>query len=169
MPVCRLTILAIWLKRICRSDKNAGPRQKALDSLDKSLYRVASLYCRTKTTVLHKTWILAHISVPHLKKHPWLLRSDRKSDGDNYVAYTNGTLITDGLLDMKYLIQPKDSTEIEQPKTNLNVVSERPDAAEYNLVKETESTRIYRNPYSANIIYASNRALLNQKFFTTIR
>lgn len=46
---------------------------------------------------------------------------------------------------MKYLIQPKDSAEIEQPKTDLNVVSERPDAAEYNLSrrrKVRESTEI---------------------------
>lgn len=151
-------------KEFADPTKTLAQDKKALDSLDKSLYRVDSLYCRTKNDGLAQNMNFGSYFSSALEKSiPDFYGQIGNPDGDNYVAYTNGTLITDGLLDMKYLIQPKDSAEIEQPKTDLNVVSERPDAAEYNLVKETESTRIYRNPYSANIIYASNRALLNQK------
>lgn len=42
-------------KEFADPTKTLAQDKKALDSLDKSLYRVASLYCRTKTTVLHKT------------------------------------------------------------------------------------------------------------------
>lgn len=138
--------------------------KQQLDSLDGSLYRVASLYCRTKNDGLaHNVNYGSYFSSALEKSIPDFYGQIGEPDGDNYVAYTNGTLITDSLLDMKYLIQPKEEDEIRPKKTALNVVSERPDEGEYRLVRETQNTRIYRNPNSTGIIYAANKALLNQR------
>lgn len=135
--------------------------KKALTALDKSLYRVAMLYVRTKNDGLANNLNTGSYFSSALEKTiPDFYGQIGNPDGDSYAAYTNGTLITDTLLNMKYIVQPKNSAEVPL-NSKIQTISERPDTNEYQKVAQTKQTTIYQNPYATGIVYAANKSLLS--------
>ncbi|WP_203664025.1 YfhO family protein [Lacticaseibacillus sp. 53-4] len=80
-----------------------------------------------------------------------------QSAGDGFVAYTDGTVITDALLDLKGFITPR----LDAPLSIfLPQVSARPDLFDYNQVAQTTAFTVYENPYAPGLGFvASNRIL----------
>ncbi|MBD5069840.1 MAG: YfhO family protein [Lactobacillus sp.] len=137
-----------------------------LSQLDTSFYRTAQLYARTKDDGLAQNLNTGSYFSSALEKSiPDFYGQIGQPDGDNYVGYYNGTLISDSLLNVKYLLQAKQTAELTsgQSDTALKAVSFRPDVSLYQLQTQTNKTRIYQNPYAVGLGYAANKALKNVK------
>ncbi|WP_164512030.1 YfhO family protein [Lacticaseibacillus daqingensis] len=77
--------------------------------------------------------------------------------GDGFVAYTNGTLLTDGLLDIGGWLSPRlDNTSA----AFLPQVSARPDLLRYDKVGQTQSLALYRNPYTVGLGFEASQQIL---------
>lgn len=141
--------------------------QKKLTQLDPGFYRTAQLYGRTKDDGLaHDLNTGSYFSSALEKSIPDFYGQLGQPDGDNYVGYYNGTLISDSLLDMKYLLQAKDKAELDlrsSDKVDLNVTSYRPDTRLYSLRAQTDQTRIYQNPYAIGLGYSADKKLKQLK------
>lgn len=132
-----------------------------LNDLDSSFYRTAQLYARTKNDgIAHDLNAGSYFSSALEKSIPDFYGQLGQPDGDNYVGYYNGTLISDALLGMKYLLYAKDEAELKTPTDEkLNVTSYRPDLIEYNKQVVGKTTSIYRDPYALSLGYAANKQL----------
>src|SRR5699024_6705663 len=106
---------------------------------DSSFYRTAQIYSRTKNDgITHNLNAGAYFSSALEKNIPDFYGMIGQPDGDNYVTYSNGSLITDGLLDMKYAIAPKNNNEVTEGSSHgypLIQTSERSDLSSYQLLK----------------------------------
>lgn len=144
----------------------AADKEK-LTSLDDSFYRIAQLYARTKGDgMAHDLNAGSYFSSALEKSIPDFYGQIGQPDGDNYVAYYNGTLISDSLLGMKYVLQAKTLGELASaPKndTSLQQVGFRPDTKSYLLKGQTDKTWIYKNPYALSLGYSANKQLRKLK------
>lgn len=141
-----------------------------LKKLDGSFYRVAQLYSRTKNDALANGFNSgSYFSSALEKQMPTFYAMMGQTDGDNNVGYTNGTQITDSLLDMKYYLAAKDTADIAKnaPNPSLATWSERPDVL--NSSKKVASnnwTNIYQNNLASGIAYLTSSKLLRLKSIT---
>ncbi|WP_179395625.1 YfhO family protein [Lacticaseibacillus absianus] len=77
--------------------------------------------------------------------------------GDGFVAYTNGTMLTDGLLDIKGWLSPRlDNTS----NAFLPQVSARPDLLRYEYLDRTKALALYKNPYTVGLGFAASTQIL---------
>ncbi|GBG94105.1 bacterial membrane protein YfhO [Ligilactobacillus salitolerans] len=140
---------------------------QALAKLDPGLYRTGQTYSRTKNDgMAHSLNTGSYFSSALEKSIPDFYGQIGDPDGDNYVAYSNGTLISDALLGMKYFLRPKDASEISIPakqKKALSPLTLRPDLQDYRLVKDGDLTQIYQNPLATTMGYSANIALQQVK------
>ncbi|PWG01121.1 hypothetical protein DCM90_02185 [Levilactobacillus bambusae] len=83
-------------------------------------------------------------------------------NGDGFVVDSNGTLITDALLNYKYYFEQKDS-----PITHDNSVlvsdSTRADLKSYPVISTDTMSTTHQNPYALAFGYAANDAILSLK------
>ncbi len=87
-----------------------------------------------------------------------------QSAGDGFVAYTDGTVITDALLDLKGFITPR----LDAPlNTFLPQVSARPDLFNYNQIGQTKAFTLYDNPYALGLGFVSSNKILNTKLMAS--
>ncbi|KRM89248.1 YfhO family protein [Liquorilactobacillus vini] len=136
---------------------------KKLKQLDHGFYRTGQVYSRTKNDgIAHDLYAGSYFSSAMEKSIPDFYGQLGDPDGDNYVTYSNGTLISDALLGMKYFIAPKQlgQTNNGQP---LNQLTEKPDLKTYQKVGSTKLTEIYRNSNSLPFAYLANQQLLQFK------
>ena len=130
---------------------------------DSSFYRTAQIYSRTKNDgITHNLNAGAYFSSALEKNIPDFYGMIGQPDGDNYVTYSNGSLITDGLLDMKYAIAPKNNNEVTEGSSHgypLIQTSERSDLSSYQLLKNNPRTSIYQNPYATSIGYSAGSTI----------
>ncbi|MCP0886798.1 YfhO family protein [Ligilactobacillus sp. WILCCON 0076] len=135
-----------------------------LKKLDSSMYRTGQTYSRTKNDGIANGFNSGSYFSSALEKSiPDFYGQIGNPDGDNYVTYSNGTLITDGLLDMKYFFNQKDTSELTgaSTTTTLSPLTEKSDLNLYRLVGNNLTTRIYKNPYASSLGYAANSTLKN--------
>lgn len=83
-----------------------------------------------------------------------------QSAGDNFVAYTNGTVITDALLNIKGYLSPRLSapTSVFMPQ-----IAARPDLQRYDQVSRTKVLNAYRNPYALALGFTASQNILKTK------
>lgn len=136
---------------------------QALKKQDAGFYRTGQTYSRTKNDGLAQDINTGSYFSSALEKNiPNFYGQIGNPDGDNYVSYSNGTLITDSLLAMKYYLAPKDSSEITQKKLQnqaLTPLTIKPELSSYQQVQDLPLTKIYKNPLAATVGYSSNAAL----------
>src|SRR5699024_7848007 len=141
---------------------------QAVHQIDPGFYRTGQTYSRTKNDGLaHNLNTGSYFSSALEKTIPDFYGQIGNPDGDNYVTYSNGTLITDSLLGMKYFMSPKDSSEILQPKLQnqaLTPLTIKPELTSDPLRKDLPLTRIYQNPWATTVGYSANSLLKNSKF-----
>ena len=131
-----------------------------LKKLDQSFYRTGQTYSRTRNDGLALGFNSGSYFSSALEKSiPDFYGQLGNPDGDNYVSYSNGTLISDSLLDMKYFFNQKDSSELtnKDDDLNLNPLTEKNDLNLYQLVTDTKYSRIYRNPYATSLGYLASQ------------
>ena len=134
-----------------------------------SLYRTGQIYSRTKNDgIAHDLYTGSYFSSAMEKSIPDFYGQLGNPDGDNYVTYSNGTMISDALLGVKYLIalKPVDEVKNNQVLNTLNeknVLTEKPDLKNYQKAATTKLTEIYRNQYSLPFAYLASNRLLNFK------
>lgn len=142
-----------------------------LQKLNSSWYRTAQLYSRTKNDALANGFNAgSYFSSALESKMPNFYALIGNPDGDNYVAYSNGTKISDGLLDMKYYLSAKDSSSIAKnaPHPALTTWSERPDVTSKKSTAVTKVasnnwTNIYANKTATSIAYLSSKSITKLK------
>ncbi|KRL03229.1 hypothetical protein FC81_GL000232 [Liquorilactobacillus capillatus DSM 19910] len=139
---------------------------RELKTLDSSLYRTGQVYSRTKNDGLANGLNSGSYFSSALEKSiPDFYGMMGNPDGDNYVTYSNGTIVSDALLGMKYFITAKGAGEItsRQPLTPL---TEKPDLRTYRSVTSNVLTQTYRNSNALGLGYVANRKLKTLKDFS---
>lgn len=135
---------------------------QSVHKLDNGFYRTGQTYSRTRNDGLALNFNSGSYFSSALEKAiPDFYGQIGNPDGDNYVSYSNGTLISDSLLDMKYFFNQKDSSELEHKSADLNLaaLTEKQDLNLYRLVKDNVYSRIYQNPYASGIGYLAGPSL----------
>ena len=140
---------------------------KSLKKIDNSFYRVAQTYSRTKNDAMSADFFSgSHFSSAFSKSIPTFYGKIGQPDGDNYVTYSNGTLLTDALLNMKYVFTPKQMKSSKALTTQLETLTpltEKPDTSYYNTVSSDSLTETVKNPYALSIGYVANDTVISKK------
>lgn len=139
---------------------------KLIQKKKPALYRVGQTYARTKNDALaHNFNSGSYFSSALEKSLPDFYGQLGNPDGDNYVTYTNGTLISDSLLAMRYFFDNKDLGEVvpDLEKEQLSSQSEKSDLKEYSLIGQTDLTQIYQNPFALSLGYGASEKLTDLK------
>lgn len=129
------------------------------------LFRTGEVYSRTKNDGLaHDLNTGSYFSSALEKNVPDFYGMIGNPDGDNYVTYSNGTLISDALLGMKYFITPK--SNLSNTQQSLTQLTEKPDLKTYRQIATNKLTKTYLNQHSLPLAYlASNRLTKTKSFY----
>lgn len=130
-------------------------------------YRIGKTMLRTKNDAMQIGYLgtdqFNSMFEPNVPK---LFGQLGQSAGDGFVAYTNGTVITDAFLDLKYWLNPKFDASTNEPF--IPQVSERPDLfgygnTHYTKIGHTKDLALYQNPYALGLGFAASSQMLNTK------
>lgn len=80
-------------------------------------------------------------------------------EDDGSVAYTNGTLITDSLLGIKYFLTPTHTCAA------LPDAGQRPDLKWYQQLRQVGPWQVLKSPFAQQLGFAADKALLNQQLY----
>lgn len=128
---------------------------------DKSWYRVAQTFQRTRgDAMMFDYYSGSHFSSALPKTTPNFFGDFGQPDGDNYVVYSNGSILSDALLGMKYILTPngEDHGHAGDPSTQL--IGYRPDTAKYTLQSTKGTSNVLKNPYALPIAFSANSKAL---------
>ncbi|MCI1892106.1 MAG: YfhO family protein [Schleiferilactobacillus harbinensis] len=144
--------------------------QAAVDAVKQEnhspFYRIGKTFERTKDDAMQTDFFGgSHFNSMMEPRQPKLYDELGLPAGDGQISYTNGTMITDALLDMQYYLQDTKSYSVLQDH-NLaaNPImfpnAYRPDLAFYPTQKKLTLTTIHKNPYALPLVFSgSSRAL----------
>ena len=140
---------------------------------DSSFYRVGKTFTRTKDDPMQAAYNGAdHFSSTFESIIPNFFGSIGQPDGDGVVTYSNGTLITDSLLDMRYFMAktiPASQSDNANYNRYIPVTSTKPDLAHYQKkaqLSNSEATT-YQNPYALGLGFAASDNILHLKVAKT--
>jgi len=162
------------------SQAEFGQYTEALDTTvngikkhDGSFYRIGKTFTRTKDDPLQAAYNGAdHFSSTFESIIPNFFGSIGQPDGDGVVTYSNGTLITDSLLDMRYFMT-KTIPSAEAANANYNsyipVTSTKPDLQHYAQTSNLSNSQatVYQNPYALGLGFGAADKILNLKVSKT--
>lgn len=80
-------------------------------------------------------------------------------EGDGFVTYANGTLITDALLDTKYWLDQRPVSSKTLGNTLLPTLSTRPDMNDYEPIGHTKLLNIYKNQNALGLGFGASRRI----------
>ncbi len=158
---------------------------------DDGFYRVEKTFSRSKNDSFQGNYqSISHFSSTFEKELPTFFGHLGLPVGDGFVSYSNGTLLTDSILGIKYYISEqnelyrnaqgetallKDSSLLEDREENqpsnkfinpdfqLSLTQTKPDLRAYLPFQESHKTVIYENPYALPLLFGSNDAILTVK------
>lgn len=119
---------------------------------DHGWYRLTPTFMRTKNDPMSGQFNGGSVFSSTLEKDiPAFMGSIGQPDGDGFVAYTNGTLLTDALLNFKYLINQQSTNNAVLAQSAVQSVSTRADLKNYK-TKTTDGTiTTYQNPNTLSL------------------
>lgn len=125
---------------------------------DSGWYRMTPTFMRTKNDPLSGQFNGGSVFSSTLEKDmPTFMGAMGNPDGDGFVTYTNGTLLSDSLFNMKYVID-RQTNSGTLGSNIVNPVSTRADLTDYQRVRKDGLISTYRNPYALPIGFlASNK------------
>ncbi|KRL99866.1 YfhO family protein [Liquorilactobacillus satsumensis] len=130
-----------------------------LNKRDHAAYRTGQVYSRTKNDgIANSLNTGSYFSSALEKSIPDFYGMIGNPDGDNYVTYSNGTMITDSLLNMKYFSAPKAFSELKNGQP-LQQLTEKPDLKAYKMIKSNSLTRLYQNKSALGYAYLADTSL----------
>lgn len=136
-------------------------------------YRIGKTFTRTKDDPMQAAYNGAdHFSSTFESIIPNFFGSIGQPDGDGVVAYTNGTLISDSLLDMQYFMD-KNVPTAQQSNANyrsyIPVTSTKPDLQNYQKSSALSNTKVstYKNPYALGLGFGASDNITKLKVSKT--
>lgn len=139
----------------------------AIQAKHKGTYRIGKTMLRTKNDAMQIGYMgTDQFNSMFEPSVPKLFGELGQSAGDGFVAYTNGTVITDAFLDLKYWLNPKFDASTSVPF--IPQVSERPDLfgygnTGYTKIGHTKDLALYQNPYALGLGFAASTQILKTK------
>ncbi|MDR3189859.1 MAG: YfhO family protein [Lactobacillaceae bacterium] len=136
---------------------------RQLPKSDKDFYRVAQSFQRTKGDPLQGDYYGASTFSSALEhQQSDFMATIGQPEGDNYITYKSGTLISDSLLGMRYLIAPNgaDATADGTP-TNMQTFPRLDTDDIYTGKTFGIGTEITKNNQALPVAFAANTAALN--------
>lgn len=131
---------------------------------DKSWYRVAQTFQRTRgDSMMLDYYGGSHFSSALPKVTPNFFGNFGQPDGDNYVVYSNGSLLSDALLGMKYMITPNTTASNKPGEPSTHLIGYRPDIAHYLLKSDSDQVRVWQNKNALPIAFAAHQDVLKTK------
>lgn len=164
---------------------------ETIKNKDAGFYRIEKTFSRSKNDSFQSNYpSVSHFSSTFEKELPKFFGQLGLPVGDGFVSYSNGTLLTDSILGIKYYISEQnelyrtakketaslkgssilDNVEKKQlknkfinPDFQLSLTQTKPDLRAYLPFHESNKTVIYKNPYALPILFGSNDAILTVK------
>lgn len=131
---------------------------------DHSWYRVAQTFQRTRgDSMMLDYYAGSHFSSALPKITPNFFGNFGQPDGDNYVVYSNGSLLSDALLGMKYMTTPNNNVANQPGDPNTHLIGYRPDTANYLLKSDANPVRVWQNTNALPIAFAAHKDVLKTK------
>jgi len=162
------------------SQAEFGQYTQALDTTvsgiqkqDHNFYRIGKTFTRTKDDPLQAAYNGAdHFSSTFESIIPNFFGSIGQPDGDGVVTYSNGTLITDSLLDMQYFMDktvPSAQADNNNYNSYIPVTSTKPDLQHYSkqINLSNSQATVYKNPYALGLGFGANDKILKLKVSKT--
>jgi uncharacterized membrane protein YfhO len=143
--------------------------QKATNTLPAetyNFYRVAQSFQRTKGDPLQGNYFGASTFSSALEhQQSDFMAAIGQPEGDNYISYDGGTLVSDSLLGMRYLIQPSgQEADTKGTPTNMKTFARYDTNTSYQLVKSNNMTLTSLNANALPVAFAASTNALNVKF-----
>lgn len=131
---------------------------------DKGFYRIGKTFLRTKGDAFQTGFNGGSVFSSALPKAtPTFMGHIGVPDGDGFVEYSNGTLLTDALLNMKYYFQDKQLSGALKGTSMLPSSSNKADLADYRVIGQDHWATRYQNPNALPMGYVANRQILSLK------
>ncbi|KRL94268.1 hypothetical protein FD28_GL000413 [Levilactobacillus hammesii DSM 16381] len=132
---------------------------------DKGFYRIGKTFLRTKGDAFQTGFNGGGVFTSVLPQNiPAFYGHIGSVDGAGFVDYTNGSLLTDSLLNMKYFFHQKviksGAIDITNP---LKASANKADLSAYRIIDQTQSVDIYKNSSALPLGYVANRQILSLK------
>lgn len=129
-------------------------------------YRVAQSFQRTKGDPLQGNYYGASTFSSALEhQQSSFMAAIGQPEGDNYVSYSNGTLLTDDLLGMRYLMQPTgNASEDKGTPSNMATFPRWDTNGIYTIDNSTDDVVISENANALPLIFAASPNALNLHF-----
>ncbi|MCX2454767.1 YfhO family protein [Lacticaseibacillus nasuensis] len=148
-----------------------------IQATDSGTYRIGKTVTRTKNDAMQVGYMgtdqfNSMMAPPTVQ----LFEDLGQSENDGFVGYTNGTVITDALLDLKYWLTPRPTPAVATGF--LPSSGARPDVSRYDELGHTGDLTVSRNPNALGLGFvastdilktkrAANLAMLNQELILT--
>lgn len=127
---------------------------------DHSWYRMTPTFMRTKNDPLSGQFNGGSVFSSTLEKSmPTFMGNMGEPDGDGFVTYTNGTLLSDSLLNMKYVMN-RQSNSGTLAANVIDPVSTRADLTTYQRVRKDGLITTYKNPDALPLGFLSSNKIL---------
>ncbi|WP_203638761.1 YfhO family protein [Levilactobacillus wangkuiensis] len=131
---------------------------------DQGVYRIGKTFLRTKGDAFQTGYAGGGVFSSVLPKAtPTFYGNIGSPDGDGFVEYSNGTLVTDSLLNMKYYFQQKQLSGALSGTSMLPASTNKADLADYQAVGQDQWATTYRNQYALPLGYAASQQILTLK------
>lgn len=138
-----------------------------------NFYRIGKTFTRTKDDPMQAAYNGAdHFSSTFESIIPNFFGSIGQPDGDGVVTYSNGTLISDSLLDMQYFMDkkvPSSQTSNANYRSYIPVTSTKPDVQNYQKSSKLSTNKVttYQNPYALGLGFGASDQITKLKVSKT--
>jgi uncharacterized membrane protein YfhO len=137
-----------------------------LPQSSKDFYRVAQSFQRTKGDPLQGGYFGASTFSSALEhQQSDFMAAIGQPEGDNYITYDGGTLVTDSLLGMRYLLQPSgQQADVSGTPTNMRTYPRTDTNRAYTITKQNGQVLTSENPNALPLVCAASPNVMNVRF-----
>lgn len=136
-----------------------------LPNNEKHFYRVGQTYMRTKDDpFMHDFYGGSAFTSSFAKKTSDFMGLVGNPSGDNYSVYSNGTLLTDNLLNFKYFLGASTHFAVAKGAPAQMQITQRPDLIADSVYTETPNVTVYQNPQTLPLGFAASYQATSTKF-----
>lgn len=137
----------------------------AITNKHNEMYRMTPTFMRTKNDPLSGQFNGGSVFSSTLEKQmPTFMGNIGNPDGDGFVTYTNGTELTDALLNMRYFINQQDQAKTKSlSQSVVTPVSTRPDLKAYKRIRRDGLMTSYQNQNALPIGFIASNSIRHLK------
>lgn len=133
---------------------------KKLPTGPRAFYRVGKTFQRTKDDPFQAGFNSGdHFGSTLRPQTPNFMAAIGQPEGDGFVTYSDGTQVTDALLDFQYFMSARHDGQRDQVQI-LPLTSNRPDIRRMKQVGHHSLINLWENPQALPIAFAANRQIL---------